>query len=135
MVFDKNKVYTSLNADELKIGSRVILADSLECLKDSVTYGHSIVPLVEVRGEGYSTRFFDGKNGWCLAYLVSEPAKLNWYDLKVGDIIKRPFEDGTRTAMVTVIDTCTDTTKHVGLTTTWLDDTEIEDWEKVNDKD
>lgn len=131
MEFDKNKVYTSLNADELKVGSRVILADSLESLKYNVTYGHSIVPLVEVRGEGYSTRFFDGKNGWCLAYLVEEPGKLHWYDLKVGDIIKRPFEDGNRFAMVTMIDTYANTTKHIGLTSGWLDDTEIEDWEVV----
>jgi len=33
MEFDKSKVYTTLNADELKIGSKVIVADDLGTLK------------------------------------------------------------------------------------------------------
>lgn len=33
MDFDKSKVYTALNADELKLGSKVIVADDLKTLK------------------------------------------------------------------------------------------------------
>lgn len=33
MKFDKNKVFTALNADELPIGSKVIVADNLASLK------------------------------------------------------------------------------------------------------
>ena len=36
MEFDKSRVYTALNADELKVGSKVIVADSLQGLKDRV---------------------------------------------------------------------------------------------------
>ena len=36
MEFDKNKVYTALNADELKVGSKVIVANYLESLKAQV---------------------------------------------------------------------------------------------------
>ena len=135
MEFDKSKVYTSLNADELKPGSRVIVADCLNTLKQYVEQNDGIVTLVKVNDEAHLSRFFDGESSWCLAYLISPPEefKLRWSDLKVGDIIRLKFYDGYRTAMVTVIDTCTDTTKHVGLTTTWLDDTEIADWEKVEE--
>ena len=34
MKFDKSRVYTAQNADELKVGSKVIVADSLQGLKD-----------------------------------------------------------------------------------------------------
>lgn len=33
MDFDKSKVYTTLNADELKVGSKVIVAYTLGALK------------------------------------------------------------------------------------------------------
>ena len=33
MEFDKSRVYTIVNADELKVGSKVIVADSLGLLK------------------------------------------------------------------------------------------------------
>lgn len=130
MTFDENKVYTALNADELKVGSEVYLADSPAGLEDAIRE-RDVDILKKIESTSWSARFYNGKAHWHLAYLVSEPGKLHWYDLKVGDIIKRPFEDGTRFAMITMIDTCTDTTKHIGLSTTWLDDTEIEDWEIV----
>ena len=36
MEFDKSKIYTAANADELKIGSKVVVADTLEDLKQCV---------------------------------------------------------------------------------------------------
>ena len=36
MEFDKSRVYTALNADELKIGSKVILGNTLSELKEAV---------------------------------------------------------------------------------------------------
>ena len=36
MKFDKSRVYTALNADELKVGSKVIVADSVRALKNAV---------------------------------------------------------------------------------------------------
>ena len=39
MDFDKSKVYTSLNADELKVGSKVYVSDNIaylrECIEDN----------------------------------------------------------------------------------------------------
>lgn len=36
MEFDKSRVYTSVNADELKVGSEVICANNLDSLKCKV---------------------------------------------------------------------------------------------------
>ena len=36
MEFDKTRVYTALNADELKVGSRVIIGNTIEELKNRV---------------------------------------------------------------------------------------------------
>lgn len=49
MEFDKSKVFTALNADELKVGSKVICAFSIVDLKrrvyegDKITKVHSIL--------------------------------------------------------------------------------------------
>lgn len=37
MEFDKSRVYTAVNADELKIGSKCIFADTLGALSAKVT--------------------------------------------------------------------------------------------------
>ena len=76
MEFDKSKVYTLLNADEVKIGSEGYFADNLECLKEIIElkrddyYGK--IDNIEV--EIYSCRFHKkGKHCYGLFYLVKEP--------------------------------------------------------------
>ena len=79
MEFDKSKVYTSVNADELKIGSTVVVADDLSSLKTKVQYGSYSVTLLKIWGTSSTNRFEvtsmnDGlKNRYNLCYLVSEP--------------------------------------------------------------
>ena len=134
MEFDKSKVYTALNADELKVGSKVILADDLSWLKVCVHYGDGIVPLVAVKSEEYNERFFDGDEFYNFAYLVEPPEekKLKWTDLKIGDVIR--CDDCFR--MVIGIDTY-ETNNHIfiggWLGGGWLSDGDLEDWEKVEE--
>lgn len=127
MEFCKSKVYTALNADELKVGSKVMVANSLATLKNLVEEDLSIVTLVGIDDESYSARFFDGTTNWYLAYLVEEPEenKLRWTDLKVGDIIT----SGNLTAMITEIDK--EYHIHICAGHKWFSDEELEDWEKV----
>ena len=73
MTFDKNKVYTALNADEVKIGSKGYFADKLETLREFVSEDDDPRTLVEVLGEEYAQRFDEGGNPWNLFYLVEEP--------------------------------------------------------------
>ncbi len=76
MKFDVSKVYTVLNADALKIGSKGYYADNLETLKkrvsneDSGSYGI----VTEISGENHLYRF-RLYGTWDLAffYLIEEP--------------------------------------------------------------
>lgn len=77
MEFDKSRIYTAVNADELKIGSKVIVGDSLCNLKKSVKYDEEPHTLECVGDETCEYRFQAKRNGYThhfgLAYLVEEP--------------------------------------------------------------
>lgn len=125
MEFNKNKVYSAANADELKVGSMVFVADTLRDLKNEVeTNNFEPVCLVDLNDETCTHRFVTDDR-YSLAYLVSEPAKLKWTDLKIGDVIK----NGKDTAMVIATDSEDD--YHVLAGGVWLNDKNLEDWKKV----
>ena len=143
MEFDESKVYTALNADKLKIGSEVIVADNLGRLKSFVKDDCETKKLVDIRNESKLYRFHvlendnvHYNNDYALAYLVSEPEekKLKWTDLKIGDTIRKDCIE----SMVVAIDRC-DTCFHIlackgcSPQLDWIGDTELEEWEKVND--
>lgn len=132
MEFDKSKVYTAVNADELKVGSKVIVANDLAHLRVFVHDNVSCV-LEKVLDEEITCRFVANEGEpYSLAYLVSEPEenKLEWTDLKVGDVIRT--KDGKNIRMVTGIDN-TEGNRHI-CTTYWLSDKELEEWEKVEER-
>lgn len=131
MEFDNSKVYTALNADELEIGSKVTVANDLAHLKVFVR-DDFICTLEKVLDEESTCRFVANKGApYSLAYLVSKPdkKKLEWTDLKVGDVIIT--KDGKNIRMVTGIDN-TGCGRHI-CTTYWLLDKELEEWEKVEE--
>ena len=140
MKFDISKVYTAVNADELKEGSTVVVANDLSSLKTKVQSGSYSVTLLKIWGTSSTNRFevttmADGlDNRYCLCYLISPPEckRLKWTDLKLGDIVK----DGTRTSIVTVIDTSNKPDEdgdilHICLGDCWYTDFEIGECEKV----
>ena len=137
MDFLSERVYTPLNADELKIGSEVFAADSLESLKLLVTgqikQGNYKGKLIRVETSDYSNRFLIDtiSRRFILAYLVSEPEekKLKWTDLKRGDWIKKK----TVEAEVIAIDRNTDESSHIFIFNKWVPDKELREWEKVED--
>lgn len=78
MDFDKSKVYTALNADKLKVGSKCIFANNLDSLKCKVEEGTDIRPIVQILNDAYERRFKTDTTGvYPFAYLISEP-ELNW---------------------------------------------------------
>lgn len=132
MEFDKSRVYTAVNADELKVGSRVIVADTLSDLKRFVSNDENICTLSSIDTENVIYRFMTHIGTYrCLAYLVSEPEekKLKWTDLKIGDLITY---DKT-TAMVTEIDEAGEYESHIYAGGRWFSDKELEDCKKVED--
>lgn len=144
MEFDKSRVFTSVNADELKDGSKVIVADSIYELKKKVSSSSSnqyIVMLDRVNSDNFDKRFRVQTYSAChledndiytdynLAYLISEPEekKLEWTDLKIGDIIT----NGERSYLVTGIDKKGECGSHIYCGNDWITDGELNNWKKV----
>lgn len=130
MEFDRSRVYTALNADELKLGSKVICANTLDSLKCKVNEDRDITEIKEIRAECDERRFRTEFSGlWPLVYLISEPEekKLKWTDLKIGDVVCC----GGKSCMITSIDTDDDTRFHICFNDEWYSDDELEEWEKV----
>lgn len=131
MEFDIKRVYSAVNADELKVGSKVIVAYNLGVLKNNVLSSRfEGGVLQDVKSEFENARFVMG-NGYSfpLAYLVEEPEekKLKWTDLKIGDVIRNkelPFIK----YLITGIDECA---RQVFFCNSWTKSDELEQWEKV----
>lgn len=146
MVFDKSRVYTALNADELQVGSKIVAADSLGLLKKRVisvgcTDSRWPLELVSVDSEEEVYRFNVTQNGsdsaYELAYLVEEPEEtgLKWTDLKPGDVI-RAVRTGpglinkSLRCLVTSIDDDPSTMQHIYAGGRWIGDTELKSYIK-----
>lgn len=74
MEFDKTRVYTAFNADEVKVGSKGYFADSFSELKRKISEGEEPLTLVKICGEEAATRFsISPVSSYILFYLVEEP--------------------------------------------------------------
>lgn len=77
MEFDKSKVYTAVNADELPIGSKCIFARSVFTLKDHLHCDYPTEILISVGTDTSIERFESDSGEWySLAYLIESPKKL-----------------------------------------------------------
>jgi len=87
--WDRRRVYTSANADELRVGDKVLLADNMECLREKVSCKIEPCVLLEIRPENEAKRFRKASAEWyegqtyALAFLVSERTEKMY----------RPFKD------------------------------------------
>lgn len=75
MEFDKSRVYTALNADELKIGSKCIFADTIHDLRLYVQTDCVPKNLVRLFGDDNVDRFVTDEGTFIYAYLTEPPAK------------------------------------------------------------
>ena len=132
MEFDNSKVYTALDADNLKVGSIVIVAHDLAHLR---VFVHDDVTCIleKILDEENTCRFIANEGEvYSLAYLVSEPEekKLEWTDLKVGDVVRHK-ESGVE-YLVTGLDK-RNKGGHCYFASAWLSDSCLEEYEKVED--
>lgn len=102
--------------------------------------------IIKAFGEGKTIQFFGASGDWLDLpenfnlpleedlRIKEEPSekKLKWTDLKIGDVIRKKYEDGYRSATVIRIDTYS-TEKHIGLGGEWLSDEELEEWKKIEE--
>lgn len=128
MEFDKSRVFTALNANELKLSSKVICADNMGQLKAQVHEEEGITTLTNVAGDWCLYRFETYDDAYVLAYLVEPPEekKLKVSDLKLGDIVRH--KSGNLEYLVTGIDY---DEEQVFFRDDWYDDEGLENWEKV----
>ena len=81
MKFEKSRVYTAVNADELPIGSKCVFADDLRELRRLVSIEDTSQVLIAIKGESYKYRFEQakadgmGETLFALAYLIEPPAE------------------------------------------------------------
>lgn len=137
MTFDKNKIYTSVNADELKVGSKVYVADSLADLQKRISDDckfqiHTIVKILPPDNNPRFKAMSDTGTVmyWHFVYLIEEPDSLKWTDLKIGDIIRT--KNGRKVRMVVGIDNDNDNTSLHVVSNVYISDEELaERWEKV----
>ena len=91
MEFDKSRVYIALNAEELQVGSKVLLSDNLTDLEIQVEENATPTVLILIGGKYNEHRFCSISSRhykeYALAYLVSPPAEPEY----------KPFSD-TETA-------------------------------------
>lgn len=84
MEFDKSRVYTTLNAEDLPIGSKCIFADDLDSLREKVQEAEfHVSKLTAVEQDCALYRFDDNDDAYALAYLVElpkEPKHKPFYD-------------------------------------------------------
>ena len=93
MTFDKNKIYTSLNADEVKVGSKGYFADSITELKNKIK-DEEFSEVGKVYTENNVYRFSDS-NGldYSLFYLVEEPAEDKYRPYETTDEMIEDFKE------------------------------------------
>ena len=97
MEFDKSRIYTMVNVDEVKLGSVGYFADNIYSLQQAVQYNEKgYFGKVEDIKDNYTGFRFVADNGACfsLFYLVEEPGKEEFRPYKdvdemVEDFVKR----------------------------------------------
>ena len=127
MDFKIDNVYSAVNADTLKPGTKAIFAENMEQLKYLVEKETGIDTLDCVLDEGHALRFMstETKRPYALAYAVYDGLK--WTDLKVGDVIT----NGKYVSMITNIDYSDEDNLQVYAGAYWITNDNLKDYRKV----
>ena len=75
MEFDKSRVYTAVNADELPIGSKCIFADTVRGLRRKVEERDTnrVETFYRLHNTGADNLFVGNNYAYCYAYLIESP--------------------------------------------------------------
>lgn len=75
MEFDKSRVYTAVNADELPIGSKCIFADTVRGLRRKVEERDTnrVETFYRLHNTGADNLFVGNNYAYCYAYLIEAP--------------------------------------------------------------
>ena len=93
MEFDKSKVYTAFNAEDLPIGSKCIFADTVKALRKKVQaddYTQYVQPFIRLHDNGYDVQFLADCYTYNYAYLIEPPTEPKY----------KPFESAEKAMKV-----------------------------------
>ena len=83
MEFDKSRVYTAVNANELQIGSKCIFADTVKGLRRKVEEDANCVEtFYRLYNNGCDDSFVGNDCAYCYAYLIEPPAEPKYKPFK-----------------------------------------------------
>ena len=96
MEFEKSRVYTAVNADELPIGSRCVFADTIHDLRKKVesdSVQRHVYVLRAVRDGCEKERFEeDGGITYLLAYFIEPPSEPKYKKYKPFESVDKAME-------------------------------------------
>ena len=78
MEFDKSRVYTAVNANELKVGSRCLFSDTVRGLRRKVEEegcANRVETFYRLQNKGGDDLFVGNNYAYCYAYLIEPPAE------------------------------------------------------------
>ena len=78
-----NRIYTSLNAEELHVGDKCFLSDTKKDLDEQIDFfdNDRVRTLTDIRDDTYERRFVDEvKNAYAFAYLVERTPQYRPYE-------------------------------------------------------
>jgi hypothetical protein len=104
MEFDKNKILTSVTADQAKVGQKGWIGLTLSDLKYSFGKEDKKITLLSIRGENVTTRFVSDKYGAeLLFYPAPEPSYRPFNDDELNDLVgKVVIQKHTGNAMLVI---------------------------------
>ena len=95
MEFDKNRIYTAVNADNIIVGSRGYFADNLKALEEAVQQEDSVMygEIEEIKSKVVSCRFkIKDESNYGLFYYVEEPQEKKFRPYKDTDEMIEDFK-------------------------------------------
>ena len=95
MEFDKSRVFSAVNADELPIGSKCIFADTVKALRKKVQANDStqyVQPFIRLHDNGYDVQFLADCYLYNYAYLIEPPADPKYKPYKPFESVEKAME-------------------------------------------
>jgi hypothetical protein len=134
MTFDDRHVFTAVNADKVKTGSKVIVSDNYAELKNTVVMDGTPTVITGINRSSFKDRFITKVGTYSLCYVVESIGDLKWTDIKIGDLVCLD----SCTEMVVGIDINPEPDEedgllyHVCVGGGWISDEDLSEWKKVN---
>ena len=130
MMFNKDRIYTALNADELKVGSVVIGSNNIANL-ELLVRSDIVTKLLRVEDENKEHRFITERGEYSFAYLVEEPEEeyLKWTALKIGDVVRSC--EGVISMVIGIDPNSEDS--HICIASGWVKDNNLKFYELVKE--